>query len=136
MVRIFPISALLFRACGCYPGMLHMDVRDVTLRTMQRMLNYGCYIWMIVMFQTKSFRKTVHSFAENNTLEGQSIYSYFPLSYIIMPIRNFLKRQFAYFAFFHCRKLYKITLFRTEQSSNIIPYRVQIRLYPIKLYPN
>lgn len=49
---------------------------------------------------------------------------------------HFLKRQFAYFAFFHCRKLYKITLFQTEQSSNIIPYMVQIRLYPIKLYPN
>lgn len=54
-----------------------------------------------------------------------------------MPIRIFLKRQFAYFAFFIAEKRDKTHFFCViEQSSNIIPYRVQIRLYPIKLYPN
>lgn len=137
MVRIFPISALLFRACGCYPGMLYMDVRDVTLRMMPRMLNYGCYIWIPGTLQSKSFRKTGHLFAANNTLERQSIYSYLPLSHIIMPIRIFLKRQFSYFAFFIAEKRDKTHFFCViEQNGNIIPYRVQIRLGPLKLYPN
>lgn len=89
------------------------------------------------MLRAKSFRKTGHSFAENDTFERQTIYSYLPLSHIIMPIHIFLKRQFAYFAFFIAEKRDKTHFFCViEQNGNIIPYRVHIRLDPLKLYPN
>ena len=97
------------------------------------MLSYGCYIWIPGTLQSKSFRKTGHLFAANNTLERQSIYSYLLLSHIIMPIRIFLKRQFSYFAFFIAEKRDKTHFFCViEQNGNIIPYRVQIRLGPLK----